>query len=101
MTADIQSNREKRYWPMRAAILRAVPDEAPGISFEQLVDQITLMVDGSLFQAPRTIDWYARLVQLDLEARELLHRVEGATELHFVRTEAGATEARRTGAEGS
>ncbi len=87
-----QQARERRYWPVRAAILAVLPDEEPGISFEELVERVTPLLDPLAFPAPTTVEWYAKVVHLDLEARNLVRRIQGATELRFLRTQASAAE---------
>ena len=76
-----------KYEPMRAAILAVLPKEAAGaITWAEMCRRVAKRVDRGLF--PRGVEWYAKTVQLDLEAKGLVRRVPNVSplRLHQVRS---------------
>lgn len=68
--------REK-YQPVRRAMLAALPRSRQGMTFAQLVARLKPRLNRKLFPKRRSVDWYAKVVQLDLEKRGLIARIPG------------------------
>ncbi len=76
--------REK-YEPMRRAILAALPTRKEGITFAELVRKVAPRVNKKLFPRRGSVDWYAKVVQLDLEKRGLIERIPGQAPMRLRR----------------
>jgi hypothetical protein len=87
--AAVQRNRggvQKRMLkPVETAILGTVPEEAPGITFDDMVDQVAKRLNPMVFPLRRTVSRYAKVAQLDLERRGLIERVPGKSPLRLRR----------------
>ena len=70
--------REARYQPVYDAILEVLPLDGEGLTFPQLVQAIRPLLPTALFPQSRTVQWYARTVQRDLEQRHLVRRAPDA-----------------------
>ncbi len=71
--------------PVETAILGTVPEEAGGITFDDLVDQVAKRLNPMVFPLRRTVSRYAKVAQLDLERRGLIERVPGKSPLRLRR----------------
>ena len=67
-----------KYEAVRAAILRAVPEEEEGILFKDLPRAMADLLPGREIPGGGSTTWYCTVVKLDLEARGLIERVPGA-----------------------
>ncbi len=65
-----------KYWAMRAAFLRVLPDSAPGLTQKEIREGVIEHLPDSLFPGGKTAGWWAKTVQLDLEAKRLVLREE-------------------------
>lgn len=63
-----------KYTDMRKAFEQALPREAPGLSQSETLDAVKPSLDQELFPGGATCGWWAKTVQLDLEAKGLLVR---------------------------
>ena len=68
------------YKSMRQAMLRALPGEHPGLTWDELLLSLRPHLPGELFPTPRLVHWYAQTVKTDLEAERLLVSLPGRTE---------------------
>lgn len=66
--------RADKYNDMRAALWAALPDHAPGLTFDALKTGAKEHLSDSLFPGGKTSGWWAKTVQLDLEAKGLITR---------------------------
>lgn len=66
-----------KYNDMRAAMMAVLPAAPPGLSHAEVVSSVTPHLSESLFPGGKTAGWWSKTVQLDLEAKGLLVRVEG------------------------
>ncbi|MGB7318535.1 MAG: hypothetical protein WBC85_11275 [Planktotalea sp.] len=66
--------RADKYHDMRAALLKVLPDTAPGLPFAALKEGAKAHLSETLFPDGKTSGWWAKCVQLDLEAKGLLLR---------------------------
>jgi len=63
-----------KYEAMRHALLRVVPRERPGITQAEMVRAVLPNLPHDLFPGGATAAWWAKTVQLDLEAKGALRR---------------------------
>lgn len=63
-----------KYRAMRAAFLKVLPESAPGVTQKEFLDLILPHLPDDLFPAGKTSGWWAKTVQLDLEAKKLVVR---------------------------
>ena len=68
---------DEKYEPIRKAILASLPRNKEGVSFKELVAAVGAKVPEGLFPKPGSVAWYAKVVQLDLEASGQIERVVG------------------------
>ena len=66
-------NRDK-YEAMREAMLASLPKRAPGLNHAEMVEAVKPRLPQGLFPGGATSGWWAKCVQLDLEAKGLLVR---------------------------
>ncbi len=65
-----------KYQPMRAALLKVLPSTAPGMTYEQMLAAVKPLLPDAQFPGGKTSGWWLKTVQLDLEAKGLMHRSE-------------------------
>lgn len=63
-----------KYHAMRAALLEVLPAEAPGLTQAEMRDAVVAHLPESLFPGGATAGWWAKAVQLDLEAKGVIAR---------------------------
>lgn len=63
---------------MRARVLEALPDKAPGMKVADLIETVRPRLDPGLFPGGETAGWWVKCVQLDLEAKGLIVRHDKA-----------------------
>ena len=73
-----------KYEAMKAALLTVVPADDAGFPFQDLADAVRPHLPDELF-ANASVNWYVTTVKLDLEARGLVERVDGARPQHLRR----------------
>ncbi|MGH1576414.1 DUF6958 family protein [Planktotalea sp.] len=67
--------RSDKYDDMRAALMQVLPKEAPGLTFDALKTAAKPHLSPTLFPNGKTSGWWAKSVQLDLEAKGLVTRL--------------------------
>ena len=77
------------YTAMREALLDVLPDAAPGLTEAQLRQAVLPKLPEALFPGGDRAGWWAKAVQLDLEAKGLIDR-ERTRPLRWHRTPADA-----------
>ena len=65
----------ERYYHVQEAILRVLPRDTEGMTWAELSEMIAPLLPDRLFRHMGTVRWYAKAVQLDLEARGVIERV--------------------------
>jgi len=59
---------------MKRAFLKVVPKTSPGLTLEEIRERLTAHLPGELFPGGAKAGWWAKTVQLDLEAKETVVR---------------------------
>jgi uncharacterized protein DUF6958 len=81
---NILIDREK-YDLVRQAILDTLPAAEDGITWVELTEKIGPLLPERLFRHMGTVRWYARAVQLDLEAQGDIMRIPDSKPLRLRR----------------
>ena len=63
-----------KYQAMKAAMLEVLPSEAPGLNQKEVREAVISHLPQDLFPGGSTAGWWAKTVQLDLEAKGELVR---------------------------
>ena len=66
-----------KYHAMRAAMLGVMPDSEPGVTQSEMVELVKPKLPDDLFPGGATAMWWTKTVQLDLEAKGLMRRIDG------------------------
>jgi hypothetical protein len=80
-----------RYNAMRGAVMAVMPDSAPGATPAVLQKALLAHLDPALFPGGEKAGWWMKCVQLDLEAKGVIRRAEGAPVRLFLGTSHGGT----------
>ena len=67
-----------KYAEMRARVLEALPDTAPGMKVADLIAAVRPRLDPGLYPGGETAGWWVKCVQLDLEAKGVIVRHDKA-----------------------
>lgn len=70
-------NAEK-YEAMRQAYLKVAPASPPGLPPAEILAQVKAHLPEGLFPGGAKAGWWAKAVQLDLEAKGVLKRMKGS-----------------------
>jgi hypothetical protein len=62
------------YRTMRIALLRVLPNEAPGLTQDEMRIAVVPHLSADLFPGGAKAGWWAKSVQLDLEAKGVIAR---------------------------
>ena len=65
-----------KYTAMRHALLKAIPKGEPGITAKDMKEKLLQHLPDDLFPMGEKAGWWMKAVQLDLEAKQLMSRVE-------------------------
>lgn len=63
-----------KYEAMRKALVAVLPKEAPGLTQAEIRQAVRPHLSEHFFPAGATANWWAKTVQLDLEAKEVIDR---------------------------
>ena len=63
-----------KYGVMRKAILAVLPSKAPGLTQEEIRQAVRTRLSEDLFPGGAKAAWWAKMVQLDLEAKGVVDR---------------------------
>jgi len=74
-----------KYDAVRKAILAVVPRRGKGALFKALPKAVAKRIPADLLPRKGSASWYTTVVKLDLEARGLIRRVDGATPQRLLR----------------
>jgi hypothetical protein len=67
-----------KFAAMRAALLAVMPAAAPGATPAVLQKALLAHLDAGLFPGGEKAGWWMKCVQLDLEAKGMIRRADGA-----------------------
>lgn len=67
-----------KYAAMRKAYLAVLPDAAPGLTLAEIQARLVPLLPDDQFPAGAKAGWWAKCVQLDLEAKGLVARASGS-----------------------
>lgn len=67
-----------KYEAMRKAYLKAAPDSPPGLTIAKIHERLVAHLPEDLFPGGAKAGWWAKAVQLDLEAKGILARGRGS-----------------------
>ncbi|MGH9845837.1 MAG: DUF6958 family protein [Blastocatellia bacterium] len=70
------------YAPMKRAILKVLPVKPPGMTLAELGERLLAHLPEDLFPQGARAGWWAKTVQLDLEAKGVIER-ENTTPLRL------------------
>jgi len=71
---------------VREAILAVVPDEEPGLAFQELTQAVADQLSDEDRDGLGSVGWHTTTVKLELEVRGELRRLEGPGPQRLVRT---------------
>ncbi|MEM8781629.1 MAG: hypothetical protein AAGE65_02140 [Planctomycetota bacterium] len=63
-----------KYYAMRDALLKVLPKTAPGLTQKQMLEAVREACDQALWPNGEKSGWWAKTVQLDLEAKGIVAR---------------------------
>lgn len=63
-----------KYAAMKKAFLKALPDTSPGLTQNEIREKVKSHLPESVFPQGATSGWWAKTVQLDLEAKGVVAR---------------------------
>ncbi|MCY4334782.1 MAG: hypothetical protein OXC60_08930 [Litoreibacter sp.] len=63
-----------KYSDMKKAMLRIVTSDTPGMTAKEIKDAAVPHLSSTLFPEGKTAGWWAKTVQLDLEAKGVFRR---------------------------
>ena len=63
-----------KYHAMKDAFLKILPKSEPGLSQREILESVKNHLPDDLFPGGKTSGWWAKTVQLDLEAKGLVVR---------------------------
>ena len=66
----------ERYLAMYNAFMAALPRQSPGLNQNQIREAVKEHLPEDLFPGGQKVGWWAKSVQLDLEAKGLMQREE-------------------------
>ena len=73
----------KMYFAMKTAILKVVPHKIPGINQTEIKEKVIKILPEDLFPEGQKAGWWAKTVQLDLEAKGVLIRDKNSKPLKW------------------
>lgn len=65
-----------KFAAMKAAVLAALPDAAPGMAVSDLIAAVKPKLPEDLFPGGEKAGWWVKAVQLDLEAKKVIARAD-------------------------
>lgn len=74
-----------KYDAMKKAMLKALPKKSPGLTQQEIRDAVVPFLPGAEFPDGGKVGWWAKCVQLDLEARGLVVRDRRAKPLRWTK----------------
>lgn len=66
---------KEKYSTIKNAMLKVLPKSSPGLNQKEMKEKIASMVPVKLFPNGEKVGWWAKTVQLDLEAKGIIKRL--------------------------
>jgi len=66
----------EKYRAMKTALLKVLPCSAPGLNQSEMFEQIQPHLPQDLWPEGKKSGWWAKTVQLDLEAKQVIARTK-------------------------
>jgi hypothetical protein len=66
----------EKYTAMKKALMKVLPNKLPGISQKEMFATVIQHLPELLWPNGETVNWWAKTVQLDLEAKGLVKRTD-------------------------
>lgn len=73
-----------KYTAMRAAVLKVLPSQAPGLPVAEVIAAVKPHLPQDLFPGGDTAGWWVKSVQLDLEAKRIIARTPSPVRLYRI-----------------
>lgn len=67
-----------KYEAMKTAYLAVLPGQTPGLTPAEIKERLTPLLPNDLFPGGAKAGWWAKAVQLDLEAKGIVARAKGS-----------------------
>ncbi len=67
----------RKYAAAKTALLSVLPNGSPGLTQKEMLATVKIVIDSDLFPNGEKSGWWAKTVQLDLEAKGLICRQAG------------------------
>jgi hypothetical protein len=74
-----------KYAAMKKAMIKALPKKPPGLTQQEIREAVQPFLPEAEFPGGAKVGWWAKCVQLDLEARGLVVRDRNAKPLRWTR----------------
>lgn len=71
-----------KYAAMRDAMLKVLPDGAPGMAVDAVIAGVRPLLPEALFPGGEKAGWWVKCVQLDLEAKRVIARTPAPVRLY-------------------
>jgi len=71
---EVRNVNAAKYNAMKKAFLRILPDSSPGLTQKEIQIQVKEFLPAEIFPKGATSGWWAKTVQLDLEAKGVVTR---------------------------
>ncbi len=79
----------EKYGAVRSALLRALPSKPPGMTQAEMFEAVKRHLPERLFPGGAKAGWWAKTVQLDLEAKDEVRRSRDCKPLRWYRVATG------------
>lgn len=63
-----------KYGEMKKALLTVLPNSMPGLTQKEIQQRVKAHLSDTIFPGGATSAWWAKTVQLDLEAKKIVNR---------------------------
>jgi len=67
---------KEKYTDMKKALLKVLPKKSPGLTGKEIKDAVIKILPQSTFPSGKAAGWWAKTVQLDLEAKGVVQRAD-------------------------
>ncbi len=67
---------KEKYTDMKKALLKVLPKKSPGFTGKKITQAVADILPQSTFPSGKAAGWWAKTVQLDLEAKGVIKRAD-------------------------